>query len=366
MKIKFLSLILILMGVIVISGCVDSQAQPSTYKAPEYLYRSIFDPYAGLLRGDYEIPSEHIGPHGPPQDMPSEGQGSTFSLRDATLLLDDNIKKAETISARLDPGVQYLREQGKDVSRLESLLEEYNGLLEEAKHYRALAASSSGEEYSTGMNENSENGPSAESSEKEYLIQSQKSMIRANLVLKDIFEEFKRLMPGSGELNKTDRLSANGEGRVTLMGSFDLNLHLQEGEMAVMDLSPDSTINIEGNYTLEIKDGRQENMLIYHIQSADVEFSGSRKMLLLSGENITIEADGEGYAAFFGNGTYSIEDAGGITKEEQWAVNSFFEEQMGPEEAGRTDKIAAVGIHGPETGIRDTLLKKISFIKENL
>jgi len=362
MKIKLLSLILIIMGVLATSGCVDSQAQPSTYNAPEDLYRSIFYPYAGLLRGDYEIPGVHIDPHGPPQDMTHEGQGPVPSLRDATLLLDENIKKAEVISARLDPGVQHLREQGKDVSRLESLLEEYNGLVEEAKNYRALAASVAGEEYSSsGMNEDSEDGLPVESSEKEYLIQSQKSMIRANLVLKDIFEEFKRLMPGSGELNETDRLSAEGEGRVTLMGSFDLNLHLQEGEMAVMDLSPDSIIQIEGDYTLEIKDGRQENMLIYHIQSADVEISGSRKVLMLIGENITVEADGEGYAAFFGNGTFSIEDADGIKKEEQWAENSFFEEKMGPEDPGRTEnKIGAVGTHGPETG-----MDKRNFIEEN-
>lgn len=320
------------MGVIVISGCVDLQAQPSTSNAPGALYDSLFDPFG--LPG-HKIPNMYIGPQVPPPE--------SLSLQNATLLLDDNIKKAEAISAKLDPGVQYLREQGKDVSRLESLLEEYKSLLEEAKNYRALAASSSGEEYSTGMNENSENGPSAESSVKEYLIQSQKSMIRANMVLKDIFDEFKRLMPGSIELKKLDRLNATGDGRVTLTGSFDLNLHLQEGEMVVMDFSPDSAINIEGNYTLEIKDRRQLNMRIYHIQSADVEFSGSRKMLLLSGENITVEADGEGYAVFFGNGTYSIEDADGIMKEEQWAVNSFFEEQMGPERPGRTEnKIATV------------------------
>jgi hypothetical protein len=362
MKIKFLPLILILIGVIVISGCVDSQAQPSTYKAPGDLYSRIFDPYTGFQRGGSEIPDMHIGPHGPPPDMPSEGRGSAHSLQNAKFLLDENIEKADSISSRLDPGVQYLKEQGKDVSRLESLLEEYRGLVEEAKHYRALAASSSGEEdSSTGINEDSENETPVESSEKEYLIQSQKSMIQANMVLKDIFEEFKRLMPGSRELNKTDRFNAEGEGRVTLMGGFDLSLHLQEGEMAVMDLSPDSTIQIEGNYTLEIKDGRQENVLIYHIQSADVEISGSRKIILLSGENITVEADGEGYAAFFGNGTYSIEDADGIKKEEQWAVNSFFEEKMGPERLGRTEnKIAAVGTHGPETG-----MDKINFIVEN-
>jgi hypothetical protein len=339
MKIKLLALILIIMGVLVTSGCVDSQAQPYT-KAPGDLYRSIFYPYAGLL-------SPHP-PHHPDMD------GSP-SLRDATLLLDENIEKAEFIAERIEPGVQYLKEQGKDVSRLETLLEEYKGLIEEAKYYRALAASVSDEEYSiSGINQASEDDPAEESSEKEYLIQSQKSMIRANLVLKEIFEEVKSLMPGSVELNETARLSAEGEGRVTLMGGFDLNLHIQEGEIAIMELSPDSVIQIEGDYTLEIKDGRQENLLIYHIQSADVEISGAQKTLLLIGENITVEADGEGYAVFFGNGTYTVEDSSGTKSEEQWAAETIFVAEMGPGEPERTkSRFSNVGMNIQENGRKE-------------
>ncbi len=340
MKIKFLSfkllpLILILIGVLATSGCVDSQAQPFAHKHAEDLYRSIFIPYAGLLKGD-EMPG--IVPQGPPSGMP-EGPNSARSLRDAALMLEDNIRKAESISVRLESTVQYFRDQGKDVSRIESLIEEYNGLVEEAKHYLDLAASSSGEEKST---------------EKEYLIQSQKSMIQASLVLKDIFEEFKLLVPGNEELNETAHLSAMGEGRVTLMGSFDLKLHLEEGKIAV--ISPDSIIKIDGDYVLEIKEGRPENVFLYHIRSADLEVSGSHKTLLLGGENITVEADGEGYASFFGNGTYIVEDTGGMKKEEQWAVDSLFKENIGPDKAGKKEnKIpGVVGIHGLETGTRVT------------
>ena len=61
MKIKFLSLLLILAGIIVISGCVDREAQPLTSKAPENLYRSIFYPYTGLPdHGGPEIPGTCI------------------------------------------------------------------------------------------------------------------------------------------------------------------------------------------------------------------------------------------------------------------------------------------------------------------
>ncbi len=361
MKIKFLPLILILMGVIVISGCVDSQARPSNYKASVDLYSTIFDPF-GLKQGASEVP-DLLGPQGPPPDMYSEDQGSANSLENAKLMLDENLEKAESLSLRLESGVQYLKEQGKDVSKLESLLEEYRGLVEEAKNYRALAASSSGEEDSNPeVNEDSEEGIPVGISEMNYLVQSQKSMIKANMALKGIFDEFKRLMPGSAELKEPGRLSAEGEGRVSLTGRFDLNLHLQEGEMTIMQLSPDSTLQIEGDYTLEIRDEQQENVLIYHIQSADVKISGSHKMLLLSGENITVEADGGGYAAFFGNGTYSIEDANGIKKEDQWAVNSVFEGKLGPELPGRTEnEIAAVGKHGPENGV-----DRRKFIEENL
>lgn len=358
MKIKFLSFILLLLiltvtGVLATSGCVDSQAQPIMNKHQGDLYRSIFYPYAGLLKG--EMPD----PQGPHPGMPEDHDPSS-SMQDAKRMLGENIVKAEAISARLEPGIQYLKEQGKDVSRLESLLEEYNGLVEESKHYLELATSASEGENTTGTDNVSDNGL-PESAEKEYLIQSQKSMIRASLVLKDIFEEFKLLMPGNEELDETGRLSAEGEGKVTLIGSFDLKLHLEEGEIAVM--SPDSIIKIKGDYTFEVKEGRPENIIVYYIQSADLEVSGSRKILLLSGKNITVEADGEGYASFLGNGTYIVEDTGGIKREEQWAAESFFNEEMGPEKTG--DKIPPVGIHGSEAGIQENLLKGTGFIWKN-
>lgn len=344
LSLKLLPLILILTGVLITSGCVDSQAQPVIHTYQGDLYRSIFYPYAGLLKGE-DMPG--IGPHGPHSGIP-EDHDSSRSLQDTALMLKENIKKAESISAKLEPGAQYLRDQGKDVSKLESLIEEYNGLVDDAKHNLELAESSSGE---------------AESTEKDYLIQSQKSMVRASLVLKDIFDEFKLLMPGSEELNETARLNATGEGRATLMGSFDLKLHLEKGEIALM--SPDSTIDIEGDYILEIKEGGPDNVFVYHIQSADMEVSGPRKTILLSGENITVEADGEGYASFLGNGTYSVENTNGMKKEEQWAADSLFDQGMGPEgPEEKGNRINSVGIHGPETGIKGTLSKRIIFIEK--
>ena len=334
MKIKYLSLLLILAGIILISGCVDTEAQPHTYKAPGDLYRSIFYPYTELPdHGGHETPGVH--PHRPLHKGHHPDSESIQTLREATSLLDSNIEKAEIISTRLEEGIQRFKAEGEDVSRLEALIEEYNRLLEEAKEYRALADAVA-DEGNNSSTTDSGNG-SSESTERENLIRSQKRMIQANHVLKEIFEELKYTMSGSEELNSTSRLSAAGDGKALLAGSFALNIHLENGLMAIPEISPDSEIYIKGDYTFEEKTGMQDKVLVYHIQSADVNISDSFKAVMISGTNITLTADGEGYLAFMGNGTYRVEDAGKIIKEENWGV-PFFEEERNPDELGPDEK----------------------------
>ncbi|MCO5381265.1 MAG: hypothetical protein NHB15_03420 [Methanosarcina barkeri] len=325
MKIKFLSVLLIFAGIILISGCVDRENQPLTYKAPGDLYRSIFYPYMG--HGGPGIPGVH--PHDPFYKGHRLDSESIETLRDATSLLDSNIEKAEIISTRLEEGIKRFKAEGEDVSRLEALLGEYNRLLEEAKEYRALAAADKGNNSSTTDSEND----LSESDERENLIRSQKSMIQANHVLKEIFEELRYMMRGSEELNNTSRLTATGDGKALLAGSFDLSIHLENGLMAIPEISPDSEIDIKGNYTFEEKTGMQDKVLVYNIQSADVNISDSFKAIMLSGTNITLTASGEGYSTFMGNGTYRVEDAGKLIKEEKWGI-PFFEEEENPDEFG--------------------------------
>lgn len=348
MKIKLLSLLLlILAGVIVISGCVSEEAQGFNCKAPEDLTRTIFFPYIGLLdHGE----SEMSGPHS--HEFPP-GPESMHTLRGATSLLDSNIEKAENISLRLETGIESYKAEGKDVSRLETLLEEYNRLIKEAKQYRALADVAAGEENSSLTANSSQYNDSSENMEMDYLIQSQKSMMQTNYVLRDIFEELNSLM-GSEELNNTSRLISAGEGKAILMGGFTLNLHLENGEMAIMGLSRDSEIDINGDYTFEENTDTHDTVRIYRINSADVKISGSRKTVMLNNENITLTADGEGYVAFQGNGTYSVEEAGRIVKEEKWA-KPFFEEGMSPQEHGPDGNNNNTG-HGPDRNDNDMVI----------
>jgi hypothetical protein len=345
MKIKFLSLLLILAGIIMISGCVDKEAQVFTCKAPEDLYRTIFYPYTGLLdHGEPGMPGMH-SPDSPPDGFHS-GHESMHTLRNATSLLDSNIEKAEAISIRLETGIERYKAEGKDVSRLEALLGEYNLLVKEAKQYRTLADAATGNENSSSITTSDPYNGSSENVEREYLIQSQKSMIQANHILKDIFKELNYLMPGSEELNDTSRLISAGKGKAILMGSFTLNLHLEDGKMAIADLSRDSEIDINGDYTFEEKTDMHDEVHLYRINFADVKISGSRKTVLLSNENITLTADGEGYAAFQGNGTYRIEEADGAIKEENWA-KPFFEEGMNSGKYGPDGKGTNIE-HGPD------------------
>lgn len=327
MKIKFLSLLLILAAIIVIVGCVDEGTQSFYCKAPEDLTRTIFFPYIGLLNhGESEIPGSH--PNDLPPDRFNSGPDS-ITLKDATFLLDRNIEKAETISLKLKAGIERYKAEGEDVSRLEALLEEYNRLIKEAKQYRTLANTTSDEENNSSIANSSKCNSSSENMKVDYLIRSQKSMMQANHVLRDIFEELNSLM-GSEELNNTSRLTSTGEGKAILMGNFSLSMHLEDGEMVIMGLSRDSEIDINGDYTFEENTDMYDTVRLYHINSADVKISGSRKTVMLNNENITLTADGEGYVAFQGDGTYSVEEAGRIMKEDKWA-KPFFEEGMNPQ-----------------------------------
>jgi hypothetical protein len=134
-------------------------------------------------------------------------------------------------------------------------------------------------------------------------------------------------MPGSAEVNSTSKLTASGDGIVSLFGNFTLMLHLEEGDLAVRDLSPDSKFNITGDYDFEEDDEMPDGLLLYHIDSADVKISGSHKTVQLRGLNITLNvSDGEGTALFLGDGTYKIENSG-VIEEQKWANPPFPKER---------------------------------------
>jgi hypothetical protein len=344
MKIRFLLLPFILVSII-ISGSINAQSELFINKNQGHLFETVFSPHEKFL--NHGVSEEHnfshtkpyhrlqLYPFHPFSGRHSHGLESPHNIRNATYLLDRNVEKAERISAQLDTRIQQYRAEGKDVSRLESSLEKYKLLIQEAKEYLARANSSAEEENNRLVINLVKNSP--ENSERLYLIKSQKKMIEASHTLKDIFREFRQLMPGSEELNSTSSLNATGKGRAFLKGNFILNLHVEKGEMAIPYLSPDSEINIKGDYIVEKKNKMRNEMQVYHIQSADVKISGSDKTVMLKGESINLSADGEGSLTFVGKGAYRIENTGRVTKEQSWEP-PFFEEGMHPDKF-RHDRI---------------------------
>jgi hypothetical protein len=337
MKIKFLLLLFITAGIIMISGCIDMEKQPLTLKAPGGLYRSIFYPNVGLQdHRNFSMPDDHPSDLFPPQS----GTESITDINNATSVLDNNIQKADIASKRLENVIQRQKAEGKNVSDVEALLKKYKLLVAEANKNRALADNDTAAQNNISIDESTIEDNSSENLRKEYLIKTQDCMIQANEVMKEIFAGLQRLMPGSIELNSTSHLRATGDGIVNIMGNLTLNLHIESGEMGVPSISQDSKLNIKGDYTFDQNSDMQGRMSLYRINSADVTINGSRKAVMLRGKNITLTADGDGVVTFQGNGTYSIEDAGGLKTEQKWA-RPFYEEgtipDQGPGGPGKYD-----------------------------
>jgi hypothetical protein len=328
MKIKFFYLLLILAGIMIISGCIYTEPHPLDYNAPENLYKIIYYPYAGLIPHGGAISDVH--PH-------------VNNLKSAISILDRNIEKADIISMQLKAGIKHHKEEGMNVNKLEALLLEYNHLIEKAKKDRALADTAFNKQNSNSfMETNLENYPS-KNIEREHLIRSQKIMIKANIILKEIFEEFHRLMPGNEELNKKFRLDAKGDGKAIFVGNLTLSLHLENGNMTILNPSKDVEIDVKGRYKFEEKKDVHDNVLVYNVRSADIKTPDSLMTVILSGSNITIYAYGNGHSSLFGNGTYRIENAGKIIKEKNWAT-PFLEKGMSPYIYGPSLKDYNVGI----------------------
>ena len=321
MKIKYIFLSLIFAGIIIINTCCVN-AEPFTSINQENLYRSIFFPYLGLLKpGTFGMPGEYSYPYVPdkmsPKELNSNEHEDSEALKEATTLLDINLKKAVEISQRLESGIQELQDRGENVTKLQELAGEYVRLIDEAKNYRELADLASKEE-------------NCNMTQRECLVNSQKSMIQANIVLKEIFDEFQHFMPETEQVNESFQLSAEGKGRVILAGNFALNAHLENGVMVIMDISSTSVVYIKGNYTFEEQKEGPRSVFIYTIRSANIKIPNSFKTVLLNAENISLTAtEGEGTVTFFGNGTYAIEGENGIERDEDWPSISF--EITGPE-----------------------------------
>ncbi|WP_129597045.1 hypothetical protein [Methanohalophilus profundi] len=204
------------------------------------------------------------------------------------------IDKADSISERLESEIERLNESGVDTTEVELMLEEYNALIGNASEYRELAL-------------DAEQGSSESLA---YMQQSVNATRQANDVLRDSLTFLKDYRQGFANFSEDTNVSANGNGTAVISGNFDINLSATDAKLVVKDLTGDATIEMDGEYerfTPEESMGRGTPAAVYLDFTGDAHINGSRLTMMVSGENISIDATGTGSTVFTGEGTYTTD-----------------------------------------------------------
>ncbi|ADE36097.1 hypothetical protein [Methanohalophilus mahii] len=219
-----------------------------------------------------------------------------YKFRSLSVLngVENYLDKADSISERLESEIENLNESGVDTTEAEQMLDQYNSLVEDASEFRELAL-------------DDEQGSSESLA---YMQQSVNATRQANDVLRDILEFLKDHRQGFADLSEDTNVSAQGNGTAVLSGIFNVSLSATDAKLVVKDLAGDATIEIDGEYeriTPEESMGRGTPAAVYLDFTGDAHINGSRLTMMVSGENISIDAEGQGSTVFSGEGTYSTD-----------------------------------------------------------
>lgn len=218
-----------------------------------------------------------------------------------TTFLEDNIAKSEAMAQRLDKTVSRLKAEGNDLEKLEKLVADYTSLVEDSRMYfeKANATDSVNGGGSTSQTTQERD---------EYFERSRESIMQSNLMLKDIFHELKPYLALHAKIPDGAKLSAEGTGTVVLSGDLDVDMTLADGKLSYVDFKDDVSVGMEDTIEPEITrmpDMKQE-LISYDNVTGSISLSGSRFIMELTGEDISLVAKGSGEAELFGNGTYFI------------------------------------------------------------
>ena len=296
---KAIVLIFTIVLATIAGGCADKS--PSEGNGPDYKYSvySLVPTYLGILPSP-----DSIGPEHP---------GVRPVIRDENEEFNNILSEADIISEDLESKITSFEEEGKDVQKLKSLLEEYKALISSARTYRELA--------DKGHDNCSD--PDCQALEKElYLELSRESLKKSNSVLSEIFNEVKKKLPGHIELGEGCNLSATGKGRVLLAGNLNASLSVRDGILYIVGFpeGPDSPINIVGKYDYEESQKGEDHLSFYKLVDADVEISAQRSAFIIEANEISLNVNGTCTVDLFGNGTYSITCQDGNSSEMQWQL----------------------------------------------
>jgi hypothetical protein len=216
--------------------------------------------------------------------------------------IDLFILKADNASARMDTLIQKLKDQGKDTSKLEEEASSFDTLMNEAKqnHQSDLDLFKSHNGFDsdgkvTNITDANAFLQQAASLQKETLKKLKSTTEQSG----DFFREAKKLIGGKVVVKGTGKLEANGTGRAIIKGNVTVTL----SGNATLVVSNNSDVTTDGTGTKEILG----NGDIKYQGFGSATITGENISIDISGNEITLTAEGTGSAVLKGKGTYSTE-----------------------------------------------------------
>ncbi|WP_321419614.1 hypothetical protein [uncultured Methanomethylovorans sp.] len=291
---KAIVLIFTIILVSIAGGCADKSSSVNNGPGFKVVY-SLVPQYLSVLN---KMPEHHdVHP----------------AIRDEKEEFNNILLEADVISEDIDSKILIFEEEGKDVQRLKSLLEEYKALIASARTYRELA------DY--GHDNCSD--PDCQAMDKDlYLQLSRESLKQSNSVLSKIFDEMKKMLPGHVELDNNCTLSAIGNGRVLLAGDLNVSFSARNGVLYMISFPqyPEYSFNIVGKYEYQESQKGEDHLSYYKLIDTKVDISAQRSAFIIEANEISIDVNGTGTVDFFGNGTYTITCKDNSSSKMQWQL----------------------------------------------
>lgn len=212
------------------------------------------------------------------------------------------LANADNVSARLDAQIQELKDQGVDTAALEKKAQAFKALVEEAReNYMEtleLFESHSGFD-SSGMVTNIKDARAFLEKATDLQKDTLKKLKSAAKHLQDVFKDVKKNTRKKAVVQGTGKLVASGNGRAMIEG--DVNVTLSGN--ATLKVSSNANVTTEGNGSREVLGNGEVKYQGYD----SVTIEGRNIKIEVSGNDISLEAEGTGKAVLRGNGTYRTE-----------------------------------------------------------
>jgi len=209
------------------------------------------------------------------------------------------LAKADNVSERIDAQIQ---DEGKETAELEREAQAFKALVEEARENYLetleLFVNHSGFD-SSGMVTDIEDARAFLEKATDLQKDTLKKLKSAAKHLQDIFKDIKKMSRKKAVVQGTGRLVASGNGRAVIEG--DVNVTLSGN--ATIKVSSNANVTTNGNGSREVLGNGEVKYQGYD----SITIEGSNIRIEVSGNGISLEAEGTGKAVLRGNGTYRTE-----------------------------------------------------------